>query len=220
MRWIFIALAGLNLLLLGYFLTSVESEQPPLEEDIQLESPEKRLILLSEANELDLRSTSDQFTSLSTECFKLGPFDVENRYRMAESRAAALGVEIGEIIETVPSEKPVEFWVYVPPRKTRTEAEKVLGELKRRKVDSFLIGKGELENSISLGLFRVKASANRIANQVRKYGVPVEIEVKNEDSALRWLEVRVGPGLTDTMRGQIRGNSVGTSWSSQTCQSI
>lgn len=218
MRWIFITLAALNVLLLGYFLLASEDETAAASPVVEAVSPDKRLILLSEVDDVTLQSTVAQTSVLSTECYKLGPFDSEKWFSQVEGRVAALDLEHDQIIETVASDKPVEFWVHVPARKSRVEAEKVLAELKRRRVDSFLIGKGDLENSISLGLFRVKGSADRIANQVRGYGIPVVVEVKNEDAARRWIEIRDTPALTESVRAQIKGNYRNASWQHQTCQ--
>lgn len=220
MRWIFFSLVLANLALLGYF-TLQPNETPVPTGPQKVHEQGKKLILLSEAADPQVMMQETQVVaSESAGCYQLGPFMSLGAYNQAQARAAALGLEFREVFKARQNTtKPLEYWVHVPSRPTQAEARKLLAELKQRKVDSFLITKGDMANAISLGLFRNKASAERISQLVKDLGIPVAIKVKNDVEGQRWLRLFGGAGIGEGLRERVMGASEGVRWSSVDCQS-
>ena len=66
-----------------------------------------------------------------------------------------------------------DYWVYIPPLKTKADAEKKTGELKARGVADFLImqDEGPWQFAISLGLFKTEDAATNYLAQLRQKNV-------------------------------------------------
>lgn len=163
------------------------------------------------AIEQDKRSSQKQL------CYVLGPYKERLDARHAQARAEALGRNALIKVIDVPAESPSEHWVHVPPRRSRSDALSVLRALQKRSIDSYVITEGELENGISLGLFRNKDSANKLKRQVSAYGYPVDIQVRNKTKKEHWLELSEVGELTSRLRERIQSEDVGTNWELVAC---
>jgi hypothetical protein len=101
-------------------------------------------------------------------CLAWGPLDADARPR---AEAALAPLALGDrltVRETTPS-----YWVYVPPLKSKAEAEKKAGELKARGVTEYYIvpDEGPAKFAISLGLFKNEQGASDFLAQLRDKGV-------------------------------------------------
>merc|ERR1711879_989303 len=78
-------------------------------------------------------------------CLVLGPYRdaVDARHTLA--RAQTLGFRARVKETDLATGEPTEYWVHVPPRRSRQEARKVLRDLQRRSIDSFIITSDELK---------------------------------------------------------------------------
>lgn len=182
MRWVFIVLLMCN----GIFFlwqNYLEKAEVPLESVAGAPAPADapRLVLLREsldsATPVDDRRVVVEKVEAAPEpsniCWQIGPFKEEVSGKQVVSRLAALDIRL-KLQSLEIADKP-DYWVLIPPRTSRREALKLLKELQIKKIDSFLITEGELENGISLGFFTQRDRAENIFNKRREQGYPAEM---------------------------------------------
>lgn len=217
MRWIFITLTFINLLALAYFWQSQETEvvqQQPLD----LVQQGKNIVLISELSEAPARIAKSANSNRSELCYMAGPFEEQIDGRHVLARAAALGFN-GQLKEVkVDTDKPAEYWVYVPPRPSREQALSTLRELQKRNYDSYIITQGEMSEGVSLGLFRNKDSAYGLQKKVQATGIDVEVKVVNESTNEYWVEIKETAQLSESMRNKIKANDAELRWEMVECR--
>lgn len=103
-------------------------------------------------------------------CVEWGNF-LGKDLKQAETDIAGLG--LGDSIRQRVTGKVPVFWVYIPPRNTREEAEKKTEELKKLGVgDYFLIDSNDQwNNAISMGMLRNPDAARRLLIELKMKGV-------------------------------------------------
>ena len=106
-------------------------------------------------------------------CWQIGPFHDEVSAKLVKSRMKSMGIELNFIEFDVPG-KP-DYWVHIPPQPSRKLAIKLLRELQARKIDSFIITEGDLENGVSLGFFTEKPRADSVFEQRKAQGFDVVV---------------------------------------------
>ena len=87
-----------------------------------------------------------------------------------------------------------DYWVHIPPFASAAAAQRRLQELRARDIDSYLIGGGELEQGISLGVFGRRESALRLQEQILAQGYESSIYEIPRSSSEYWVEVGGIPG--------------------------
>ena len=138
-------------------------------------------------------SVSAQATAPPERCYTLGPF--RDRARLASVKA-----DIAPFVRQAGSRALEEkeqslFWVYIPPQKNRQAAIRVGKRLKKKKIkDFYIIREGDKNNGVSLGHFRNRDGANRLAKRVRKKGFKVVVEPIFKTYTLYWLDYRLPRG--------------------------
>ena len=128
-------------------------------------------------------------------CWQIGPFKEELTARQVAARLDAVGIVLEVTTLVIPGEP--DYWVHIPPQASRKEALSKLRELQSRKIDSFLIADGDLENGISLGFFTERARAETVLLQRRKQGYAAEIREVPRSSSQIWG--RIGPDDFDRL---------------------
>lgn len=104
----------------------------------------------------------------SVECFVISGFTTrEGAERWLKAVIVHPTVRVGSRRVPVASL----HWVLVPPLKTRAEGLRLLNQLQRRGVDSYLIKKPPQENAISLGLFKSRRAAESVLRLRRQEGL-------------------------------------------------
>lgn len=181
MRWVFIVLLMCN----GIFFlwqNYLEKVEMPLESVADMPTPDNvpRLVLLRENLESAKPVAAkpeplpvQEKPEPSNICWQIGPFKEEVSGKQVISRLAALDIRL-KLQSLEIADKP-DYWVLIPPRTSRREALKLLKELQIKKIDSFLITEGELENGISLGFFTQRDRAENIFEKRRDQGYPAEM---------------------------------------------
>lgn len=107
--------------------------------------------------------------SLPQACVEFGDF---LSTEVARVEAALLQLGLGSRQTARPVEVPGWYMVYLPPFKTRPEAERAAADLSKRGVKELLVlGEGPLKLGISLGSFRDPELARAHAATVEKLGV-------------------------------------------------
>lgn len=91
----------------------------------------------------------------------------------ARAEAALAKLEFGDRLSRKNVERAGGYWVYIPPLRTKLEADKKINELKARAVsDYFLVqDSAAWRNAISLGIFSTREAAASYLNELRKKGV-------------------------------------------------
>lgn len=82
------------------------------------------------------------------------------------------------------------YWVYLEPTENRRSALRHLAELQARKVDSYVIPKGELENGISLGLFSQENLANLRMKEMQAIGLSPKMDTIERTYREIWVMLR------------------------------
>ena len=87
------------------------------------------------------------------------------------------------------------YWVYLKPEKNRKQAIKTGKRLKAKKIkDFYVIRDGEKINGLSLGHFRSKKGAYRLARKVKKLGFDVVVEPVFRSYTIYWLDYQLVDG--------------------------
>ncbi len=145
----------------------------------------ERLVLLHETRNTVPVSTSNvpQASKVGV-CHMIGPFREKVSANQVKDRLRAFNIAVNTYRFTLP-DKP-DFWVYLGPLRSRKEALEVLRELQNKKVDSFLIGDGELANGISLGFFTREPLAQAALKQRREQGYDAKLKTVPRFSQELW----------------------------------
>lgn len=114
------------------------------------------------------------------ECWFLGP------YAKREDRFA---VPPGLNLRWVEEEyrRGSDFWVYLGPFATSKAAGQVFEELRRKKIDSFVIRQGALKNAVSLGVFSDPERAQKHIRSMDKRGYSAEVREIVKYAERYWL---------------------------------
>jgi hypothetical protein len=88
------------------------------------------------------------------------------------------------------------YWVYIKPEKSFEDAMQTGERLKENKIkDFYVIREGDNINGISLGHFRNKDRALRLAKKVTKLGFDVEADPVYKTYTVYWLDYELADGL-------------------------
>jgi cell division protein FtsN len=106
-------------------------------------------------------------------CWEVGKFAGEDQAKQAQQRLVALGHTLQLQKRSVQGEP--DYWVFLGPYDNRRQALAAHRDLQARKIDSFLINEGELENAVSLGLFSLESGAQKMQQQRKKQGLDAQM---------------------------------------------
>ena len=86
------------------------------------------------------------------------------------------------------------FLVYLPAPATREEALSVARRLSGKGVrDYYVVTAGDQQNSISLGLFKARANAEKRRTDLQALGFETEISERADELPVYWLDYAVAP---------------------------
>lgn len=121
---------------------------------------------------------------------------------MTRAEAALAGLRLGDKVSQRSVERAVGFWVYIPPLKTRPDADRKIGELKNRSVtDYFLVQDSpKWRNAISLGIFSTREAAESHLNELKEKGVKSAIVGERSDLVKHVLFLIREPGEAITAK--------------------
>lgn len=218
MRWVFLSLVCLNLLVMVWFWreqATVQVAEPRLEKAY---AEGKRLILISELDSSDIEyktKTKGSETDTEQRCYSVGPFKDENDAKFLGIRAEALG--FNSDLRRLATGGSIEHWVHIPPLTDRQQSLQLLRELQGRGIDSYIITQGELAEGISLGLFRNQASADSLMAKMKGLGYSVIIKEVLRGEKELWLEFPQVTQLTEAMRKRVVGEEQYLNWMLTDC---
>ena len=103
-------------------------------------------------------------------CMEWGDFSGNDLTRAA---AALDRLKLGDKLTQRQIEHTSGYWVYIPPLKTRTYADKKVAQLKALGVEEYFIVQeaGKWRNAISLGLFKTEDAAQKFLESLKGKGV-------------------------------------------------
>jgi cell division protein FtsN len=165
MRLLFLILVLLNAVAFGY----IRFEEGRARADNQLSllqiAPEK-MKLVKPGAPPPRNDTSRAQPKLV--CLEWGTFAA------GESAKAGAALEKVGVADKVSQRETAEtYWVYIPPLKTRADADKKAAELKARGITDFAVmsDNDQWQFAVSLGLFKTEEAANTYLGQLRQKGV-------------------------------------------------
>jgi len=99
-------------------------------------------------------------------------------------------------IDIVSSVEPIElnagssYWVHLQPEESAAAAYRRLAELQSLKVESYVIGSGDLKNAVALGVFTQQKHAEETQSDLSKQGVDAVITTKPRTEVEIWVSIQ------------------------------
>lgn len=125
-------------------------------------------------------------------CTSIGPFPTQADLRAAVSALTPLVRQIQFREDVVKQSRG--YWVYLPAMKTREEALGIARQLSTKGVrDYYVVTAGDQQNTISLGLFREQANAERRRAEIAGMGFQPELTQRTEDVPTYWIDFAHDP---------------------------
>jgi len=121
----------------------------------------------------DVANKNASVVAASESCWEVGKLDDEAQGKQLAARLAALGQSMTLQKKAVQGEP--DYWVFLGPYANRRQALASHRDMQARKIDSFLINEGELENAVSLGLFSRRAGAESMQQDRKKQGLDARL---------------------------------------------
>lgn len=202
MRWIVISLLLINLAYLGYQFTKPVEMKAADKVTVNVATGAGPIRLVSEGH-AQTKQKSKPKGEGDQLCWAVGPYPVEldAKHLYARMLAMDLDAKVSTRSEVIKEE----FWVYLPPLANRKQAIRKLKELQKRKVDSFIITEGELENGISLGLFSKQDSVDRLVEKLKQKNIDASVRPLTRTRNQYWVvaPVNVKSPITETTRERL-----------------
>ncbi|GAC1034621.1 SPOR domain-containing protein [Pseudomonas sp. No.21] len=223
MRWMFLLLLVLNL-----FYYVWHQQQAPLRakevETLSLyRGGQQDIRLLSESKDAKPRHEEPPVQQAMAEqnaCLYLGSFEQEAQAREVEQRLVALDIQ-GQVQE-VDAAAGVDYWVYLAPLASRQASLRQLKELQARKIDSYIISQGDLQNGISLGIFPRMDSAESVMARLKDAGY--EPSMRELARSHRDFWVRIAPEsrrlADDALLGELARDFAGLQHKIMPCENV
>ena len=174
MKWIFYLLLLANVVFFAYMqLIAGGNDEAQLTrqqfhaEKIKLLNPTEAFTapVLKSAVKLENAPAVDKPPS----CMEWGAF---SGVELARAQNALDKLQLGDRLSQRTSEETVSYWVYIPPLKTKKDAENKIDELRASGVtEYFLVQDGQWKNAISLNLFKNEELAKNYLATLQGKGV-------------------------------------------------
>lgn len=165
MRWLFLLLLVLNLFYLSRW--ELSDSRPSTEDAGPVFSRESGQALQLVA-ESAVGGRKPAIRQKKEECLSLGSLQSEERGHQLVQRL--LSLDIRSAVEEVERVVSTDYWLYLPPLASRQESLHQWKDLQAKKIDSYIIGQGDLANGISLGVFSRAESAEAAMRHFKAAG--------------------------------------------------
>jgi hypothetical protein len=212
MRKLLILLLLANAAVFGYgFYRQSMSNSSPESERLKPINPESvKLLTTQQVAKLG----PAKIAQLTLVCAEWGPF---NDAEFSKAKQLLEPMNLGRTLATRRVDITAEHWVYIPPKPNKNAAERALAELLRLAVtDAAIVTEpGQFQWSISLGVFRTRAGADKRFDEVRNKGVKTAVYKQREQTvAATSIVLREPPQSTlqkiEEFKTQIVGSTVVT----------
>jgi hypothetical protein len=126
-------------------------------------------------------------------CYALGPFDGLPQAQNISEKLKDLGAYTTE--RAVTTESPIGYWVYLPSFDSWKTAKDEVVKLEGKGFkDMFIVGRGQMKNAVSLGLFKNEDGAKERVSQLKNIGEKPKIQTQYKQQDLYWIDIDVEPG--------------------------
>lgn len=136
---------------------------------------------------------------IAAACYAVNGIENQQAARSVAEWFTQRGVSASE--QSRPMEGNIFYEVYVPPLKSRAEAD---DEIRRMRDDGFIdimrINSGSLENGVSVGAYRQLGNAERRVKTFRDKGYQAEFKPRDKTRTAHW--VAVGDGASRELRSE------------------
>ena len=152
-------------------------------------------------------STVAPTSSSSDVCQSIGPFQTQSDMRSSFNSLTPLVKRIQYRNENATQSRG--FWVFLAAMKTREDALGVARRLSAKGVrDYYVVTAGEQLNTISLGLFREQANAERRKAEIAGMGFEPQLIQRTEELPVYWIDFARAAENQFDWRGHV-GNASG-----------
>jgi hypothetical protein len=126
--------------------------------------------------------------ALSYACMALGPFATQEDLRIARN---ALGSDVQRTrARQEQTTQSKGWWVHLPPSATHSAALAQARELGAHNIqDYFVVGSGDNQNTVSLGLFKDPANARKRRDEIDAAGFSAQVSERVENVPEYWLDL-------------------------------
>lgn len=216
MRWLFLLLIVLNILL-GLYHLNKSPVAAGSSAVVSNASDETGIKLLSEAKKIEPKQPVQPSDSA---CLSIGGFDEETV--ALEVRQRLLSVDLNSRVESVDEAAGVDYWVYLAPLVSRQASLRQLRELQSRNIDSYIITVGDLSNGISLGIFSRRDSAESVVKRLQLVDYAASIRELPRTHRRYWVVVEGldQQPLTQTLLNELIVNFPGLEHRQMPCSGV
>jgi hypothetical protein len=147
--------------------------------------------------------------ALSYACMALGPFATQEDLRIARNALEAQVQRMRARQEQTTQSRG--WWVHLPPSSSHAAALAEARQLGARNIqDYFVVGSGDNQNTVSLGLFKDPANARKRRDEIVAAGFPAQMSERTETVPEYWLDlIPVDSGHFD-WRSRIHDPAIGS----------
>jgi hypothetical protein len=212
MRKLLILLLLANVAVFGYgFYRQTMANSSPENERLKPINPDAVKLLTTQQI---AKLGPAKVAQLTLVCAEWGPL---NDAELTKAKQLLEPMNLGRTLSTRRVDITAEHWVYIPPKPNKAAAERALAELSRLAVtDAAVVAEpGQFQWSISLGVFRTRAGADKRFDEVRTKGVKTAVYKQREQTvAATSIVLREPPqsalAKIEEFKAQIVGSTVVT----------
>ena len=157
---------------------------------------------------------------LTLACAEWGPLSDADRVRATKLLEPLV---LGRTLLSRRVDVTAAHWVYIPPKSSRTSADRAQADLKRLNINgsNIVLEPGEWNFAISLGVFRTKAEADERLAAIRAKGVKTAAYRQREQTlAMTAFVLREPPQSTVSKLEELKSQISGTSITTGACPDI
>ena len=147
--------------------------------------------------------------ALSYACMALGPFATQEDLLIARN---ALNPQVQRMrARQEQTTQTRGWWVYLPPSPSHAAALAQARQLAARNIqDYFVVGSGDDQNTVSLGLFKDPANARKRRDQIVTAGFPAQMSERTETVPEYWLDLIPVDSTHFDWRSRIHDPAIGS----------
>ncbi len=183
----------------------------PVAPEPAIEAGVARLMLLSERDEANRDSNETSASaadpsSADDRCVSIGPFATQSDMRAALRTLTPLARRIQSRDARATQSRG--YWVFLAAMKSREEALGVARALSGKGVrDYYVVTAGEQQNTVSLGLFREQANAERRRAEITAMGFKPELIQRTEELPVYWIDYATASATPLDWRPRVAADS-------------
>ncbi|MEW6314112.1 MAG: hypothetical protein AB1513_08760 [Pseudomonadota bacterium] len=173
MKWLFFLLLLANLSLVAYTQLAKEENPDARLMGMQMNADKIKIVHAPQASGVAQASAphAAKVAAAPAACMEWSGFN--NPAEAARAMEALSRLKLGNRLSQRETTATVGYWVYIPPLKSKAEAEKKMGELDKLGVEEYYLvqDNAEWRFAISLGVFKTEDAAHAFHAKMQEKGV-------------------------------------------------